>query len=309
MRFTVQYPIANAAYDPRFLSGKGLIRFAKTAEQAGFHAIAFTDHPAPSDKWLRSGGHDSFDPLSALSFCAAVTNTIRLMSYVLVLPYRNPLLAAKQGATVDALSDGRLTLVLGAGYLRSEFAALGVGFTERNALLDEGIDVLKGIWTSDDFHYKGNHFTALGQTAHPRPLQSPHPPLWFGGNSERALRRVAMHGQGWSPLIIPESISESVRTRSIGSATELAIRIRQLRDLLAEQGRTLDEIDVQIDYAAGTAPNLPADRILDSVSQFAEAGANWAVVTPRGERLEDTLAELVRYGDTVIAKFKPQTPT
>jgi probable F420-dependent oxidoreductase len=303
MKFTVQYPIAEAGYDPELLSREGLARFARTAEDAGFHAIAFTDHPAPSHKWLQAGGHDSLDPLTALGFCAAVTDRIRLMSYALVAPYRNPLLAAKQGATVDRLSDGRLTLVLGAGYLRSEFAALGVDFSNRNALMDEAIEVLKGIWQNENFHYEGKHFTAIGQTARPFPVQQPHPPLWFGGNSDQSLRRVAADGRGWSPLIIREELSSSVRTRALDGPHALANRLCYLSDLLQERGRSLQDIDVQIDYAAGTSPELPKEVVLDSLAEFSAAGATWAVITPRGRQLENCLEELASFGEKVISQL------
>jgi len=102
-----------------FQNAKAIRLIAMAAEKAGFGAINTTDHPAPSDKWRLNGGHDTFDPFAALAFMAAVTNSLRLHTHILVLPYRNPLITAKCAATVDVLSDGRLTLGIGSGYLRS----------------------------------------------------------------------------------------------------------------------------------------------------------------------------------------------
>src|SRR3981189_2816301 len=104
MRFTVQYPIAHAGYDSAYLDPAVMTRFARAAEEAGFSAIAFTEHPAPSEKWMRGGGHDAFDPFAALGFCAAVTQRLLLMTLLLVLPYRNPLLAAKSAPPFACVS-------------------------------------------------------------------------------------------------------------------------------------------------------------------------------------------------------------
>ncbi len=101
----------------------------------------------------------------------------------MVLPYRNPFVVAKAGATLDLLSGGRFTLAVGAGYLKREFAALGVDLDERDELFDEALDVIKAIWTGDDVGFEGRHFSARGVTAHPRPVSDPHPPIWIGGNS------------------------------------------------------------------------------------------------------------------------------
>src|ERR1700742_2554783 len=115
MRFMLEYPVAHTSYSEEFLDPDVVTEVAVTAEKAGFSAIGFTDHPAPSDKWMRAGGHDSLDPFSALAFCAAVTTRLRLMTFLLVAPYRNPLLTAKSAATVDVLSKGRLVLPPRAG--------------------------------------------------------------------------------------------------------------------------------------------------------------------------------------------------
>ena len=106
-------------------------------------------------KWLNGGGHETLDPFAALGFCAAVTTRIRLLTWLSVVPYRNPFLAAKSMATVDLLSGGWATFALGSGYLRSEFAALGVDFAERNDLFEESVQVMKATWTGDEVSFEG----------------------------------------------------------------------------------------------------------------------------------------------------------
>src|ERR1700741_4113907 len=170
MRYAIPYPITSHPYNPELVSGPGVAKVAAAAEAAGFHGLGFTDHPAPSQRWLESGGHDALDPFVAMGFAAARTTTLRLIPNIVVLPYRNPFVVAKAGATLDMLSDGRFTLAVGVGYLKREFTALGVDFDERAALFEEALEVIRAIWTSDEVTYEGRRFTAKGITAHPRPV-------------------------------------------------------------------------------------------------------------------------------------------
>ena len=131
MRFSVTYPLVAHPYNPELLSRNALERFCQVAEASGFDGVGFTDHPAPTAKWLHSGGHDALDPFVALAFCAASTNRIRLIPNIVVLPYRHPLIVAKMVATLDMLSEGRFTLAVATGYLRGEYRALGIDFEQR----------------------------------------------------------------------------------------------------------------------------------------------------------------------------------
>ena len=158
-------------------------KYARIAEQVGFGGFALTEHPSPGARWLASGGHQSLDPFVALSYVAAVTTTMKLLTYVSVMPYRNPLLLAKTAATVDKLSDGRFILGVGTGYLKGEFRALGVDMEERNALFDEALDVLPMHWSGEPFSYKGRHFEAVECIGRPCPVQQPIP-IWIGGNAK-----------------------------------------------------------------------------------------------------------------------------
>jgi len=193
MKHWVTYPLVTRPYDPAFVSKGALVRFARAAEAEGFDGIGFTDHPAPSHKWIQAGGHDSLDPFAALAFVAAVTDRLLLIPNIVVLPYRNPFIVAKAVATIDALSGGRFVLATAVGYQRSEYRALGVDFDQRNERFDEALEVLRGIWTTDDFAYEGQTFTATGQTANPKPARVP---IWIGGNSQRSRQRVADVGDG-----------------------------------------------------------------------------------------------------------------
>ncbi|MYJ29764.1 MAG: LLM class F420-dependent oxidoreductase, partial [Acidimicrobiaceae bacterium] len=210
MRFSVTYPLASGRASAEFATRQGVVEFARAAEEAGFDGVGFTDHPAPTHRWMSAGGHDALDPFAALAFCAAVTERILLIPNVVVLPYRNPLLVAKSVATIDTLSGGRFVLAVGTGYLKGEYRALGVDFEERNDLFDEAIEVMRGVWSSDDFSYEGRNFTAHGQTVNPKPAA--RIPIWIGGNSRLSRRRAATVGDGWVPFPAPRGLAATART-------------------------------------------------------------------------------------------------
>src|ERR1700761_4440848 len=203
MRFTFTHPMHSHPYNPELVSGEGIAKVAAAAEAAGIHGFGFTDHPAPSQRWLQAGGHDAGDPCVALGYAAARTTTLRLIPNIVVLPYRNPFVVAKSGATLDLLSGGRFTLAVGLGYLKREFAALGVNYDERAELFEEAWQVIRAVWTGDDISFEGKHFTARGITAHPRPISQPHPPIWIGGNTTTSRQRGALYGGGWWPVPPP----------------------------------------------------------------------------------------------------------
>ena len=306
MKFTFTYPMHSHPYNPELVTGSGIATVAAAAEAAGFHGFGFTDHPAPTQKWLVAGGHDALDPFVAMGFAAAGTTTLRLIPNIVVLPYRNPFVVAKSGATLDLISDGRFTLGVGVGYLKREFTALGVDFDERGQLFDEALEVIRGIWTTDDFSYEGRHFTATGITAHPRPASRPHPPIWIGGNTAAARRRVTMHGDGWCPFPAQGMLAQTARTAEMNAET-LGDGIDDLRRRLAAAGRDPSGIDVSFSNADGGSPGddaFNADAYLGGVEKLAALGVTWLQVGLPGDSLAHVLETIERFGKTVIASIR-----
>jgi probable F420-dependent oxidoreductase len=305
VKFTLEYPLSGTSSGGDFADGPSVSRVAAVAEAAGFDAIGFTEHPAPSRKWLASGGHAAFDPFAALAYCAAVTERMRLMTYLAVLPYRNPFLTAKAAVTVDCLSGGRLILTAGSGYLKSEFLALGVDFDERNELTDETIEVIKGVWSAETFSFQGRHFSAREQAATPRPAQATAP-LWFGGNSRKARRRVALHGQGWATLAANATFAATTRTAVLDNLADLKSGIDDLHEVATEAGRDPATIDVQVDESAGTATpsSIEAGRVLARITQLAGVGVTWMLVRPNAASLAASLEWIEAYGKDVIASAR-----
>ncbi len=302
MRFTVTYPLVSHPCNEELVSRDALVRFVQVAEKVGFDGVGFTDHPAPTARWLKAGGHDALEPLVALAFCAAVTERVRLIPNILVLPYRHPLLVAKAVATLDLVSGGRFILAAATGYLRGEYRALGVTFEDRNALFDQAVEVLRGVWSQEPFSYAGRGVDAHDLAVNPKPR--PLPPLWIGGNSRRARRRVARYGDGWTPFPAPEVLARTAKTPPLRSVEDLASMLEELWRFVEEEGRDPSSVDVAFGTHAGGSPgdrDFDADAHLDALEQLAGLGVTWAGVGVPGDSLAHALEALEHYGEAVIA--------
>ena len=290
MRFMYQYPETHGSQGDMLDAGP-VAELAARAESCGWSGFAFTEHPAPGAKWLESGGHQSLDPFVALGHVAAVTTRLRLLTFLTVLPYRNPNLVAKSATTVDRLSNGRFILGVGTGYMKAEFHALGVDFDQRNDLFDEALDVLPLHWSGEPFDYAGRGFNARQTIGLPKPVQQPIP-IWIGGNSALTRRRVARRAQGWMPLTSAVDISATTRTPRIDSVEDLGRRIRALRD---DAGDRAEGIDVAVAYTDPTIarPDVDVERHREALGRLEEIGATWIVLPgPPSSRYPET-AELV----------------
>ena len=303
MKFTVDYPIVTVGYDPALVTAAGMTRVTRAAEECGYDAVSFSEHPAPSRKWLDAGGHESLDQTSALAFCAAVTSRVRLMTYLLVLPYHNPFLAAKALSTVDRLSGGRLTVVAGTGYLRSEFLALNVDMNQRNELFDESLEVLRGVWAGDPFTHQGKHFSARGVASLPSPVQPGGPPVLIGGNSARARARAARN-QGWSPLMVSQEVARTSRTPGIATVAELAAKVKEVRDTAAGTSGPGAPLTIQVHTPQAGFMQRPgsAEEHRDHLGQLADAGVDSFVLRPPGDSVDHTVAALHEYAETFLKR-------
>ncbi|MDT5397214.1 MAG: hypothetical protein QOK33_445 [Mycobacterium sp.] len=303
MKFTITYPMHSHPYHPEFASGAGVVKLASATEAAGFDGFGFTDHPAPTQRWLDAGGHDSLDPFVAMAFAAAHTSTIRLIPNIVVLPYRNPFVVAKSGATLDRLSDGRFTLAVGVGYLRKEFTALGVDYEERAELFDEALQVIDAIWTSDDVSFEGKHFSAVGITAHPRPVSSPRPPIWIGGNTGSARQRVVDRGEGWCPFAAPKALARTAKTAAMDSVEALETAIGDLRRRCDAAGRDWSKLDIAFtNFEGGNAgqDDFNADAHIAGLKALEALGVTWVHVHLPGDSVEHALEAIDRFRVEVI---------
>ncbi|MFK0264659.1 TIGR03619 family F420-dependent LLM class oxidoreductase [Streptomyces angustmyceticus] len=194
-----QSPLFAESWEPG--AGPGdLLAVARAADRYGFAYIACCEHIAIPRRLAEAMSTVWYDPVATLAHLAAVTERVRLLSHVAVVGLKHPLVTAKQYATLDRLSGGRLILGVGAGHVREEFDALGVDFARRGAVVDEVVDALKAALGPEEFPaFAGERFGFEGLGQAPRPVQAPRPPIWVGGSSPAAVRRAAVRGDGWLP--------------------------------------------------------------------------------------------------------------
>jgi probable F420-dependent oxidoreductase len=302
MRFSIGLATDQVEQAEEFVNGEAVMECARAVERFGYDACFVTDHPAPDAKWLANGGHHALDPFVALSFAAAATTRLRVQTHVMILAYRNPFLAAKSVLSLDVLSGGRVILGVAAGYLRPEFAALGVDFDERNELTEESIDIIRQVLTTDAVAVDGRHFRSRGTTMRPRTPQQPHPPIWIGGNSTTAIKRAAERGQGWVPFRNPASIARTVRTPELSTIDDLARRLDLLRAHVDEIGRT-EPLDVC--FGPFTAPDGSNwNQIVDEIHTLEQLGVTWCVGGAEVTKGRTAYLESAQeYAENVLAKF------
>ena len=303
MRYSVALPNDRVDQSDEFLTAAAVADVARTVEDAGFDACFVTDHPFGGDRWLAAGGHHALEPMVQLSFAAAATSALLLHTNIYVLPYRNPFLAAKSILSLDVLAGGRVILGVGAGYVTSEFDALGVDFDERNDLLEEGIKAMKLAWTQNGVALNGRHFQARGNTMLPRPTSRPHPPIWMGGNSKRAIQRAVRSCQGWSPL--PTAVRRAPRTASVSNLEELRLRIALAHKEAEAVGRK-EPLDICLSLLQPSpgSPDYEPQHCRSYIRALADLGVNWVGVRPTGTDRQSYLDEARRFADDVIAVLR-----
>ena len=250
-----------------------MLRVARAAEEAELESVWTGEHvvlPDPQKPPSPAAPQTPFlDPSVALASIAANTHRIKLGTGIIILPQRNPVVLAKELASVDRLSKGRLIFGLGAGYLKPEFQALGAPFADRGRRTDEYIEAILALWTQDKPEYKGDYVAFGGIQAQPRPVQRPHPPVVVGGMSPSGLRRAARYGNGW-----------------YGFALDLDATERTIEGLRAAEQRfdrrpELGKLEITI------TPPGRIDR--DTAHGYAALGVDRLVLLGRGRTVDEAL--------------------
>jgi len=303
VRIVVQHAVGDPGWDQSVLAPPFVAEFARLAERHGYAGIAFTDHPAPTVRWTAAGGEGSADPLVSLAYCAAVTSSIELMTFVLALPYHNPFRLAHQAATLDALSGGRLTLGLGTGYLRGEMRAMGADPDARLASFDAVLEIMLTAWAAESVSGTGPGWAAREVHVQPRPVRQPHPPLWFHGNSAFGRERAARYGDGWLGMLTTPQLATTIRTAHLPDLAAVSLAVADVRRRCEAADRDPASVSLGL---AGLWPMLDIRRgwdagaIIEAARAAAAIGVGTLFTTICGDDPSVANETLAAFGEQVV---------
>jgi probable F420-dependent oxidoreductase len=316
MQLGFNLPISGPTSAPRSFT-----RIAQEGEALGYDYLTLTDHvvlpdmSVPGYPYSESGEFMSNSPterheqLTATAFIAAKTSRIRLVLAVMVVPHRPAVLAAKMLSTIDVLSEGRLVVGIGAGWLKAEFdAVVTTPFAERGAVTDEYLEAFRALWTQEHARFEGRYTRFADLIYQPRPVQQPHPPIWVGGESGPSVRRAARFGDAWYPI-------GSNNRHLLDTLPRLAAGIARLRRLTAEAGR--DPASVTVAYRVkrygDAVPPVASDgerrlfsgSIADIVTDLRglrDLGVTAIDVEVEGHDADATIANMRSFKESIFAR-------
>jgi probable F420-dependent oxidoreductase len=301
MKFEMQlYPLG------RWTGLEDMAVAAQAAERLGFESVLIPSHVAtPPGAELEMIGEEWPDAIVIATYLAARTTTLRIHPAALVVPYFQPIVLARQLATLDQASGGRIDVTIGAGWFRQEFDALQVAFSERGRITDDYVAAMRALWTDARAAYSGRHVAFPELTFSPRCVQTPHVPLWIGGGGAPARRRVAAYGAGWTTLT--------------GTLAEIGEEIKVMKDAVANNGRDPERLcfgyhfaygrpDPAHDTAASHASDSDQsaligrtpDQALEVIARCAEAGLTHLELTTDWRTSTELLEVIASFSEQVI---------
>jgi probable F420-dependent oxidoreductase len=296
----------------------GIETIVRRAEELGFAHLSVSDHLvvprsiasrypySESGAWPGAASGECLEQFTLLAWLAAISSRPRLITAVTVIPYRGAVHTAKIAATIDVLSQGRMVLGAGAGWLKEEFEALGAPpFEERGRVTDEYLQAFKILWTEDDPRFEGRHVRFANISFLPKPVQKPHPPIWVGGESPPALRRTARYGDAWFPI-------GNNPGHSLDTVARVAAGIQRLHQVAEQIGR--DPSSIGLAYYAGwfdetrtiqledgrrhLLSGSPA-QIAEDIAALGELGVRDLVLNLQRDTLERSLASMQHFADEI----------
>lgn len=291
-----------------------IAEIVRQGEAMGFATIVIGDHIVFPTKvesqypYTVGGGFpgqgDALEQLTLMSFIAGISTKARLVTSVMILPHRNPLVTAKMLATIDVLSKGRVTVGVGVGWMREEFEALNSpDFDKRGASSDEYIEIFKKCWTQDPVSHEGEFYSFKELRCVPHPVQKPHPPIWIGGHSRPALRRVAKHGDGWQPV--------GATSASPLLPDEFQSKLDELKRLTEAEGRNYEDIAICFKAPSYDPGKIPEGherllftgepgRIAEDLRTYAAMGVEEVIFDFRSPPISKTIENMEHFMKEVV---------
>ena len=294
-----------------------LVKIVEQAERLGFDSTVIADHVVFPVQIESSypytvggnfpGGWEALEQLSLMAFIAGKTRNLRLVTSVMILPYRNPVVTAKMLATIDVLSKGRVIVGVGVGWLREEFETLGCfEFDRRGTLSDEYLKIFKTLWTQEPASFDGEFYRFDALHFLPKPIQKPYPPIWIGGHSRPALRRVARFADGWHPVGANPAVPLQPK-----QFTESCEELRRLTEL---EGRRYEDLTICFKaplYDKNTTTVSGTDRrpfsgsdsqVVDDIATYGELGVHELIVDFRSDSLNETLERMAQFREEICTQ-------
>ncbi len=284
---------------PRLPDAPGIRRFVQRAEELGFESVLAGDHlllptggtnqyPYTADgSFSRPTDEPFLETMTLLGYMAACTDTIKLGSTVIILPYRNPLVQAKMFASLDVLTGGRMICGVGVGWLEQEFDTLGVPYAERGPMSDEFLEIFRVLWTQANPEFHGKYYDIAGIQFYPKPVQQPYIPIWVGGHSRPALRRVARYGDCWhTTRQTPDFVAQNLPY--LRAQTERAGRDPAAISISLKRSLHFTDLDAtqEASVLTGGAVIATTQEVIDDVYYCRELGIDQLTYDFRVEGLE-----------------------
>jgi probable F420-dependent oxidoreductase len=305
MKLGVFLPVSGRAAVPEVLT-----EAAQQAETLGFDSVwaaermvnpweMTTRYPySATESWFVPPESPFLETLTALTYLAGVTERVSLGASVIVLPYRHPLFTARVATSIDTLSNGRLILGVGIGWMVEEFDALGVPFKARAGMSEEQLQIFNLLWSEERPSFHGRHYQFPAVAVNPRPVQKPRFPIWVGGESEAARRRAGRYADAWFSYFVkitPE---------------DLAARFSQVREFAAEAGRDPDEVKLcccrPVEVTAEPVPQTEEDlrgtpeQLVEALERYAAVGVQHMALQFMVGRWPERKEQIQRFGEEAI---------
>ncbi|MHB8439188.1 MAG: TIGR03619 family F420-dependent LLM class oxidoreductase [Acidimicrobiales bacterium] len=307
--YGIQLPVQSQStiYVDEWESAAGpaeLAAVARQAEASGFLYVAVCDHTAIPRRLAQAMGATWYDTVATLGWLAALTTEVRLLSHVYIAAQRHPLRAAKEFATLDTLSGGRVIIGVGAGHVVEEFEAFGVDFEHRGGALDEAIEAMAVALSNDFADLPGPRWPARDMAVSPRPRQQPRPPFWIGGSSPAALRRAARFGEGW----LPQTPKPSDMAELIPRLLEMREQFRPGRAIeVGALGGPLHVGEATWELPRGTLSGAP-ERLAQAMGAWQEMGVSHVQLRFPGRSCAEVCDQIEAFGAEVAPLLGRSTP-